>query len=159
MSAENPDLDPPIGGREAENEPAFSFWWTLLIFLAGCLPLVLMARGLHLVLDLPKDSELVRPALLIVVIIAIVTRPRTFRQRAIVVAVGVSVGAVAMLCFLPFTIFAQDFEIGSRRLMLRVLGMVVLAVLGSRIAQLACRRLAVPLWETRADGSSNPDAP
>jgi len=159
MSADEPNLDPPNDSREAENEPEIPFGWPFLALFAGAVPLGTMARGLHLALDLPKDSQLVMPALLIVFIIASATTPKTFRHRVIVVSVGVFVGAVAMLCFLPITLFAQNFDIWFLRFVLRLLGIILLAGLGVWVAQLACRRLAVPPWETRAEGPSNPDAP
>lgn len=159
MNAEKLDLDPQNDGREAENEPGIPFGWLFLALFAGGVPLGAMARGLYLALDLPKDSQLVTPALLIVLLIACVTPPKTFRQRATVVSVGVLVGAVAMLCFLPFTIFVQDFENYFQRDMLRLLGMIPLVGLGLWIARLACRRLAVPEWDTRAESSSNRDVP
>ena len=150
MGAESPDIDAANGGIE----PELSVWRTLLVILVSAVPLALMARGLYLALDLPKDSDLVRPALLIVFLVAIFARPMTFRHMTIATAVGITVGDFGMLCFLPVALYSQSLEIWSRGFMLRLLAIMLIAVTGAWISWLACRRLAVPVLEMPAKDQS-----
>ena len=157
MSAEGQERAEANGGRSAGSEPAGSYWTPLLIFLAGCIPLVLVARGLHLVFDLPAEANLATPALLALLATAIVPKLEAFRHGAVVLAVGMAVGALAMLCFLPVTILAQDFDISIRRTVIRLPAAVLLAILGGLLARLIFPRLAVPL-RTPANGPSGRNA-
>lgn len=146
MNAKKPDSDAANGG----NEPALSPWRILLIFLAAAVPITLLARGLYPTFDLPKDSGLVRPALSTVLLAAIFARPNTFRHMTIVATVGVTVGAVVMLCYLPVALFSQTLEIRSLGFMIRLLATLLLLGPGTWIAWLACRRLGIPVWERPA---------
>ena len=157
MSAEGQERAEPNGGRNAASEPAGSHWKPLLIFLAGCIPLVLVARGLHLVFDLPAEANLVTPALLALLATAIVPKPETFRHGAVVLAVGTAVGALAMLCYLPVMILAQDFDNSIRRIVFHLPASVLLAILGGLLVRLIFPRLSVPMG-TPAKGPSDRSA-
>ena len=126
MSAERPDFDPTNGG----NGPELPVWRTLWVILVSAVLIGLLARGLYLALDLPQDSHLARPAIMISVINAIFARPMTYRQIATATAVGVLVGAVALLSFLPVMLHIQSYELPSQRFMIQFLGLVLIVAIG-----------------------------
>ena len=148
MEIEPPDIAPAKRGGAAG--PALPLWWLVLVLLALSGAFGLLGAALHRLLGLAQDPNTVLAGLILLVIVAGTRRPRSFRELGLVAAVGAAAGSLAMLCYLPFSFFANGLENASQETLLRVLGMAVAAALGAFCALRAFRRLGVPSVMERA---------
>lgn len=148
MDVEGPEIIPPkVDGRAG---PAISLWWLVLVLVAESGAFGLLGEAFHRLLGVVSDRHTGMSALIVLVVIAGIHRPLTFRELGLVAAVGAAAGTLAMLCYLPVAVFATSLEPAAPGSLLRVLGMVVAAGLGALAAHRAFRRLGVPSLFERA---------
>ena len=144
MSVEAQDLNKHGGDRDAGGK-TMPFWWLLLVIIAAQVFFVIMGLFFQLIFGQPEDSMLVVPSGLIVACAVFHAETRTFRQLGRVMAIGVGLGTLAMLCSLPAAVLSQGVAIPAQAFTLRVFSMGLITGVGVWDMLAAYRFFGVPL--------------